>query len=64
MDLGFVIKHRLKELGLKRRGLAVAAQVTESYIHLPITGGEEGASHRRPDGRVYEDGRLREAPQR
>jgi hypothetical protein len=32
VDVPLVIKHRLKELGLEQRGLAVAAQVTESYI--------------------------------
>ena len=32
MDVPLVIKHRLKELGLEQRGLAMAAQVTESYI--------------------------------
>jgi hypothetical protein len=32
VDVPLVIKHRLKELGLEQRGLASAAQVTESYI--------------------------------
>jgi hypothetical protein len=32
VDVPLVIKHRLKELGLEQRGLALAAQVTESYI--------------------------------
>ena len=32
MDVPLVIRHRLKELGLEQRALAVAAQVTESYI--------------------------------
>jgi hypothetical protein len=32
VDVPLVIKHRLKELGLEQRGLAMAAQVTESYI--------------------------------
>lgn len=32
MDVSRLIKHRLKELGLDQRDLAVAAQVTESYI--------------------------------
>jgi hypothetical protein len=32
VDVPLVIKHRLKELGLEQRGLAIAAQVTESYI--------------------------------
>jgi transcriptional regulator with XRE-family HTH domain len=32
MDMAFVIRQRLKELGLEQRDLATAAQVTESYI--------------------------------
>jgi transcriptional regulator with XRE-family HTH domain len=32
MDLAFVIRRRLKELGLEQKDLAAAAQVTESYI--------------------------------
>lgn len=32
MDIAFVVKRRLKELGLEQRDLAVAAEVTESYI--------------------------------
>ena len=32
MDVSLVIRHRLKELDLEQRGLAVAADVTESYI--------------------------------
>jgi transcriptional regulator with XRE-family HTH domain len=32
MDLAFVIRQRLKELGLEQRDLATAAEVTESYI--------------------------------
>jgi transcriptional regulator with XRE-family HTH domain len=32
MDVSLLIKHRLKELGLEQKDLAVAAQVTESYI--------------------------------
>jgi transcriptional regulator with XRE-family HTH domain len=32
LDISLVIRHRLKELGLEQRDLAVAAQVTESYI--------------------------------
>lgn len=32
MDVSLVIRHRLKELDLEQRGLAVAAEVTESYI--------------------------------
>ena len=32
MDVSFIIRQRLKELGLEQRDLAVAAHVTESYI--------------------------------
>ncbi len=32
MDASLVIRHRLKELGLEQKDLAVAASVTESYI--------------------------------
>ena len=32
MDVPFLIRHRLEELGLEQRDLAQAAQVTESYI--------------------------------
>jgi hypothetical protein len=32
MDVPLVIKHRLRELGLEQKDLALAAQVTESYI--------------------------------
>jgi len=32
MDVSLLVRHRLKALGLEQRDLAVAAQVTESYI--------------------------------
>jgi len=32
MDIASVIRHRLEELGIGQRDLAVAAEVTESYI--------------------------------
>lgn len=32
MDVPYVVKRRLEELGLEQKGLAAAAQVTESYI--------------------------------
>jgi transcriptional regulator with XRE-family HTH domain len=38
MDLAFVIRHRLKELGLEQRGLAAAAHVTESYVSQLLAG--------------------------
>ena len=37
MDVSLVIKHRLTELGLEQRDLAVAAQVTESYVSQLLT---------------------------
>jgi transcriptional regulator with XRE-family HTH domain len=37
MDVCFVIKTRLKELGLEQKGLAAAAEVTESYISQLLT---------------------------
>ena len=38
MDFSLVIRHRLNELGLEQRDLAIAAQVTESYISQLLTG--------------------------
>ena len=37
MDVSFVIKHRLEELGFEQRDLASAAEVTESYISQLLT---------------------------
>ncbi len=37
MDVPFLIRHRLEELGLEQRDLAHAAQVTESYISQLLT---------------------------
>ena len=37
MDVPFVIRHRLAELGLEQRDLARAARVTESYISQLLT---------------------------
>ena len=37
MDIPFVIRHRLEELGLEQQDLARAAQVTESYISQLLT---------------------------
>ncbi|MGD0693797.1 MAG: helix-turn-helix transcriptional regulator [Terriglobia bacterium] len=37
MDISFVVKHRLEQLGLEQRDLARAAQVTESYISQLLT---------------------------
>jgi transcriptional regulator with XRE-family HTH domain len=38
VDVALVIRHRLKELGVGQRGLAAAAQVTESYISQLLGG--------------------------
>jgi transcriptional regulator with XRE-family HTH domain len=38
MDVCLLIKQRLEELGLEQRDLAVAAEVTESYISQLLTG--------------------------
>ena len=38
MDIALVIRHRLKELGIGQKGLATAAQVTESYISQLLSG--------------------------
>ena len=38
MNLALVIRKRLDQLGLEQRGLATAAQVTESYISQLLTG--------------------------
>jgi transcriptional regulator with XRE-family HTH domain len=37
VDLSLVIRHRLEQLGFEQRGLASAAQVTESYISQLLT---------------------------
>jgi hypothetical protein len=37
MDACFLIQQRLKELGLEQRDLAVAAEVTESYVSQLLT---------------------------
>ncbi len=37
MDFSLVIRHRLEGLGLEQRDLAIAAQVTESYISQLLT---------------------------
>jgi Predicted transcriptional regulator with C-terminal CBS domains len=58
VDVCFVIQQRLKELGLEQRDLAVAAQVTESYISQLLTRKKSAAvcrSHRslRQDERLF-----------
>lgn len=52
MDVSLVIRHRLNELGLEQRGLATAAQVTESYISQLLTGKKAPPAAHRTD--MYE----------
>ena len=49
MDVCFVIQQRLRELGLEQRDLAVAAQVTESYISQLLTRKKAPPSAERTD---------------
>ncbi len=49
MDVCFVIQQRLKELGLEQRDLAVAAEVTESYISQLLTRKKAPPSAERTD---------------
>ena len=37
MDLALVVRQRLEQLGFEQRDLAIAAQVTESYISQLLT---------------------------
>ncbi len=52
MDVSFVIKHRLEELGLEQRDLASAAHVTESYISQLLTRKKAPPAPNRTD--IYE----------
>jgi transcriptional regulator with XRE-family HTH domain len=52
MDLPFLIKQRLKELGLEQRGLAASAHVTESYVSQLLSGKKAPPAPDRTD--VYE----------
>ena len=52
MDVSFVIRHQLNELGLEQRDLATAAQVTESYISQLLTGKKAPPAAHRTD--MYE----------
>ncbi len=52
IDLAFVIKRRLKQLGLEQRGLAAAAHVTESYVSQLLAGKKAPPAPDRTD--VYE----------
>lgn len=60
MDVAFLIKRRLGELGLEQRDLAVAAQVTESYISQLLGGKKAPPAPDRTDiyGRLEEGLRL------
>ena len=49
MDVALVIRHRLKELGVHQRGLAAAAEVTESYISQLLTGKKAPPAPNRTD---------------
>lgn len=52
MDVSLVVRHRLKELGLEQRDLALAAQVTESYISQLLARKKAPPSPSRTD--IYE----------
>jgi hypothetical protein len=49
VDLCLVIKQRLQDLGLEQRDLAVAANVTESYIISQLLTRKKNASRVRPN---------------
>jgi len=49
VDLAFVIRHRLKELGLEQKDLAAATQVTESYISQLLARKKSPPAPRRTD---------------
>ena len=49
MDVAFVIRERLAELGLEQRDLARAAQVTESYVSQLLTGKKPPPAPNRTD---------------
>lgn len=56
MDVSFVIRRRLEELGLEQKDLARAARVTESYISQLLTGRKAPPAPNRTD--IY--GRMEE----
>ena len=61
MDVSLLIRHRLKELGLEQKDLAVAAQVTESYISQLLARKKAPPSPGRTD--IYEKiGRVLKLP--
>ncbi len=49
MDFSLVIRSRLKEMGTEQRALAVAAQVTDSYISQLLTGKKAPPASERTD---------------
>ncbi len=49
MDVAFVVRQRLEQLGLEQRDLAAAAQVTESYISQLLTRKKAPPSPNRTD---------------
>ena len=52
MDVSLVIKSRLLELGLEQKGLAAAADVTESYVSQLLGGKKLPPAPERTD--IYE----------
>jgi transcriptional regulator with XRE-family HTH domain len=52
MDVAFVIRQRLEQLGLAQRDLAAAAQVTESYVSQLLAGKKAPPASDRTD--IYE----------
>jgi transcriptional regulator with XRE-family HTH domain len=61
VDVSLLIKHRLKELGLEQKDLAVAAEVTESYISQLLAGKKAPPAPGRTD--IYEKiGRVLRLP--
>jgi len=52
LDISLVIRHRLNELDLEQRDLAIAAKVTESYVSQLLTGKKAPPAAHRTD--IYE----------
>jgi transcriptional regulator with XRE-family HTH domain len=52
MDVALILRHRLKQLGVEQRGLAAAADVTESYISQLLNGKKAPPAPSRTD--IYE----------
>ena len=62
MDVTFVIRQRLQQLGLEQRDSATAAQVTESYISQLLVR-KKAPPATRPHGYLRENGAIVEAVQ-